>query len=57
MEIDEIYVMIGHATCRHINHTGSHGIHLSKKDRCAVKTAKVDKEATLAKIKAEEIGG
>ena len=57
LEIDEIYVMIRHATCRHINHTGPYGIHPSKKDRCAVKTAKVDKEATLAKIKAWEIGG
>ena len=57
LEIDEIYVMISHATCRHINHTGPYGIHPSKKDRCAVKTAKVDKEATLAKIKAWEIGG
>lgn len=56
-DIDMLYVMIRHATCRHINHTGPLGRFPSKKDRCAVKTAQVDKTATEAKLQAWEKGG
>ena len=55
-DIAMLYVMIRHATCRHINHTGPLGRIPSKKDRCAVKTAKVDKNATEAKLQAWEKG-
>ena len=49
-EIDQLYVKLINATCRHINHSGPNGFP-SKKDRCSVKKSVVDSDARERELK------
>ena len=55
-EIDQLYVKLINATCRHINHSGPNG-YPSKEDRCSVKKSVVDGEGTERKLKKWEKQG
>ena len=48
--IDELYIKILNATCRHVGHSGPGGFP-SKNDRCAIKQKYVDKHATKKRWK------
>ena len=55
-KIDELYVGIINATCRHVGHSGPNRFP-SKTDRCAVKNVIVDDKATRKTLQEWEQGG
>ena len=55
-EIDNLYVGIINATCRHVGHSGPNGFP-SKKDKCAVNKLVVDGKATQEKLQQWEREG